>query len=59
MKIWAYHPEEGAKIFNDIDDVPPGWADSPDFESEATQWVAEPEKEPEKRKTTARTKGKK
>lgn len=45
--VWAYHPEKGSKLFDSIDDVPPGWADSPDFENENTMFIPEPE--PKKR----------
>lgn len=49
-KVWAYHPEKGSELFDSIDDVPPGWADSPDFDNDNTMFVPENEPEPENTK---------
>ena len=48
MAVWMYHPEEGARLFENPDDVPEGWADSPDFEN--ANWIEVPESEKESEK---------
>jgi len=60
MAIWMYHPDKGARMFDSINDVPDGWADSPDFEN--ANWTGveepEPEKEPVPKKKVIKKKGK-
>ncbi len=57
-KVWMYHPEKGAKLFDSFDDVPDGWFDSPDFENalvvETQAGDPDPQKEPDPPKVSGK-----
>ena len=55
MAVWMYHPEEGARLFANPDDVPEGWADSPDFEN--ANWIEAPEPEKESEPESKKKRG--